>query len=49
MRLNKVSVNESELIGWVRGHVGDLNRTDYVFHPAVMDAVFQVCLNALQP
>jgi fatty acid synthase len=41
-RLNKVSINETEAICWIRGHVDEINRGDYVFHPAVMDAVFQV-------
>ena len=41
MRVNKASVNDSEAICWLRGPVG-LNTTGYAFHPALMDAVFQV-------
>jgi fatty acid synthase len=37
-----VSINETEAICWIRGHVDEINRGDYVIHPAVMDAVFQV-------
>lgn len=35
-------MNETEAICWIRGHVEGLNKSDYQFHPAVMDAVFQV-------
>jgi len=35
-------MNETEAISWITGHVGDLNRTDYIFHPAIMDAVFSM-------
>ena len=36
-------MNETEAICWIRGHVEGVNKTDYQFHPALMDAVFQVC------
>ena len=36
-------MNETEAICWIRGHVEGVNTTDYQFHPALMDAVFQVC------
>lgn len=42
-RLNKACMNETEAICWIRGHVEGVNTTDYQFHPALMDAVFQVC------
>jgi fatty acid synthase, animal type len=42
MRLNRASINDTEAICWIRGHVDGLNTTDYIFHPALMDAVFQV-------
>lgn len=35
-------MNETEGIAWIRGHVDDLNTTDYNFHPAILDGVFQV-------
>ncbi|KAJ3555439.1 hypothetical protein NM688_g2577 [Phlebia brevispora] len=40
-RLMKASVNETEAICWIRGHVDEMNRTAYQFHPALMDATFQ--------
>ncbi|KAJ8483173.1 hypothetical protein ONZ45_g14697 [Pleurotus djamor] len=40
-RVNKVQLNDKEIISFIRGHVGGLNENDYVFHPAIMDAVFQ--------
>ncbi|KAF7792169.1 hypothetical protein EIP86_003199 [Pleurotus ostreatoroseus] len=40
-RLNKACMNETEAICWIRGHVEGVNKTDYQFHPALMDAVFQ--------
>jgi fatty acid synthase, animal type len=41
-RVNKAAVNDTEALCWIRGHVDGMNRTDYIFHPAIMDAVFQV-------
>nr|ART89046.1 polyene polyketide synthase 1 [Agaricomycetes sp.] len=41
VRVEKASLNETEAICWIRGHVGGLNATDYHFHPALMDATFQ--------
>ncbi|KAF9237181.1 polyketide synthase [Melanogaster broomeanus] len=40
-RINKVSCNEKEALAYVRGHVEGVNRTDYAFHPALLDAIFQ--------
>ncbi|KAF9237175.1 hypothetical protein BU15DRAFT_76182 [Melanogaster broomeanus] len=36
-----VACNDQEALAYVRGHVDGLNRTDYAFHPALLDAVFQ--------
>ncbi|CCM00451.1 uncharacterized protein FIBRA_02483 [Fibroporia radiculosa] len=41
MRINRFSMNETEGIAWIRGHVDGLNATDYNFHPALLDGVFQ--------
>lgn len=35
-------MNEKEGIAWIRGHVDGLNTMDFNFHPAILDAVFQV-------
>ncbi|KAK1215285.1 hypothetical protein PQX77_022103 [Marasmius sp. AFHP31] len=40
-RIQKISVNESEAIVTIKGHGETLTRTGYIFHPALMDAVFQ--------
>ncbi|KAF9235665.1 polyketide synthase [Melanogaster broomeanus] len=40
-RILKVSCNEKEALVYVKGHVDGLNRTDYAFHPALLDAIFQ--------
>ncbi|KAF9239505.1 hypothetical protein BU15DRAFT_74656 [Melanogaster broomeanus] len=42
-RILKVSCNDKEALASVRGHVDGLDRTDYAFHPALLDAVFQSC------
>ncbi|KAF9237185.1 polyketide synthase [Melanogaster broomeanus] len=40
-RVLKVCCNENEALAYVRGHVEGVNRTDYAFHPALLDAIFQ--------
>ncbi|KAF9237183.1 polyketide synthase [Melanogaster broomeanus] len=42
-RVLKVCCNENEALAYVRGHVEGVNRTDYAFHPALLDAIFQSC------
>ncbi|KAF9237177.1 polyketide synthase [Melanogaster broomeanus] len=40
-RILKVCFNDKEALAYIRGHVDGLNRTDYAFHPALLDAIFQ--------
>ncbi|KAI3605818.1 polyketide synthase [Moniliophthora roreri] len=40
-RIQKIAVNDTEAIVWIKGHGNTLTRTGYTFHPALMDAVFQ--------
>ncbi|KAF9238192.1 polyketide synthase [Melanogaster broomeanus] len=40
-RILKASWNPKEILSYIRGHVDDVNRTDYAFHPALLDAIFQ--------
>ncbi|KAK7047807.1 hypothetical protein VNI00_006135 [Paramarasmius palmivorus] len=40
-RIQKICVNDTEAIVWIKGHADTLTRTGYAFHPALMDAVFQ--------
>ncbi|KIJ60835.1 polyketide synthase [Hydnomerulius pinastri MD-312] len=40
-RVLKASCNEKESLTYIKGHVDGLNQTDYAFHPALLDAVFQ--------
>ncbi|KIK63451.1 polyketide synthase [Collybiopsis luxurians FD-317 M1] len=42
MRINRFCMNETEAVAWIRGYVNGLNATDYNFHPAILDAVFQL-------
>ena len=42
MRVNKVAMNDSEAVCWIQGHADNMNTDDYIFHPVIMDAVFQV-------
>ncbi|KAF9242059.1 polyketide synthase [Melanogaster broomeanus] len=41
-RIRKVCCNEGETVSYIRGHVEGVNRTDYAFHPALLDALFQM-------
>jgi fatty acid synthase, animal type len=41
-RIQKICANDTEVIAWIKGHGDTLTRTGYFFHPALMDAVFQV-------
>ncbi|CCM04557.1 uncharacterized protein FIBRA_06738 [Fibroporia radiculosa] len=43
-RISKASCNEKEVVAYIKGHVDGLNRTDFAFHPALLDAVFQASL-----
>ncbi|KZT06920.1 polyketide synthase [Laetiporus sulphureus 93-53] len=45
MRVQRAAINENEAICWIKGHADGLNKTDYVFHPALMDAVFQSAIS----
>ncbi|KIJ60886.1 polyketide synthase [Hydnomerulius pinastri MD-312] len=40
-RIMKAVCNEKEVLTYIKGHVDGLNQTDYAFHPALLDAVFQ--------
>ncbi|CCM06115.1 uncharacterized protein FIBRA_08364 [Fibroporia radiculosa] len=40
-RILKASCNEKEVLTYIKGHVDGLNRTDFAFHPALLDAIFQ--------